>query len=149
MLSAFALMFFTDRERALAEMSRVLAPDGAVAIATWCSADKSPGYATLIDLVGRIVGPDGAAALEAPFCLGDPGELASLLGGSFQDVRVVEHPGVARFESIPAWMHTDVRGWTLAGMVDDVTFDRLVTAARDELARFTDLRAGWSSRPRP
>ena len=137
-LSAFALMFFTDWERALAEMARVLAPDGVVAIATWCSADKSPGYATLIDLVGRIVGPDGAAALEAPFCLGDPDRLSELLAGSFQDVSVVEHPGVARFESIPAWMHTDVRGWTLAGMVDDVTFDRLVTAAQDELAGFTD-----------
>jgi SAM-dependent methyltransferase len=137
-LSAFAVMFFTDRERALAEMARVLVPDGAVAIATWCSADRSPGYATLIDLVRRIVGPDGAAALEAPFCLGDPGLVGELLAGSFEDVRVVEHPGVARFESIPAWMHTDVRGWTLAGMVDDVTFDRLVAAAHDELGRFTD-----------
>ena len=57
---------------------------------------------------------------------------------SFDDVSVVEHPGVARFESIAAWMHTDVRGWTLAGLVDDVTFDRLVDAAQDELARFTD-----------
>ena len=95
-------------------------------------------YATLIDLVRRIVGPDGAVALEAPFCLGDPGQVAELLAGSFDDVRVVEHPGVARFESIPAWMHTDVRGWTLAGMVDDDTFDRLVAAAQDELATFTD-----------
>jgi SAM-dependent methyltransferase len=137
-LSAFALMFFTDREQALAEMARVLAPDGVVAIATWCSADKSPGYSTLIDLVGRVVGQDGAAALEAPFCLGEAGQVGELLAGSFEDVRVVEHAGVARFESIPAWMHTDVRGWTLSGMVDDETFDRLLAAAHDELARFTD-----------
>jgi SAM-dependent methyltransferase len=137
-LSAFALMFFTDREQALAEMARVLVPDGVVAVATWCSADRSPGYATLIDLVGRIVGPEGAVALEAPFCLGDPAELSDLLAGSFEDVRVTEHAGVARFESIASWMHTDVRGWTLAGLVDDVTFDRLVDAARVELARFTD-----------
>lgn len=137
-LSAFAVMFFTDRKRAVAEMARVLAPDGVVALATWCSADKNPGYATLIDLVGRIVGPDAAAALDAPFCLGDPTQLSDLLTESFDDVSVVEHPGVARFESIAAWMHTDVRGWTLAGLVDDVTFDRLVDAAQVELARFTD-----------
>jgi SAM-dependent methyltransferase len=142
LLSAFALMFFTDRQQAIAEMARVLAPDGLVAIANWCSADKSPGYATLIDLVGRIVGPEAAVALEAPFCLGDPDHVAELFAGSFDDVRVVEHLGVARFESIAAWMHTDVRGWTLAGMVDDATFDSLVTAAHDELAGFTDP-SGW------
>ena len=52
-LSAFALMFCTDRERAVGEMARVLSTGGAVAVATWCSADRSPGYATLVDLVGR------------------------------------------------------------------------------------------------
>ena len=61
-----------------------------------------------------------------------------LLSGPSRTSCVVEHPGVARFESIPAWMHTDVRGWTLSGMVDDDTFDRLLAAARDEFATFTD-----------
>jgi SAM-dependent methyltransferase len=137
-VSAFALMFFTDPAGGLAEMSRVLAPDGVAAVATWCAASESPGYAALIDLVGRIVGPEGAAALAAPFSLGTPTSLGDLLSLSFDDVQVTPHSGVARFASIPAWLETEVRGWTLADMIDDDTFARLVSAAEDELAAFAD-----------
>lgn len=47
------------------------------------------------------------------------------------------HDGVARFASIEAWVRTDVKGWTLAGMIDDEQYAELVDAARTELAPFT------------
>ena len=47
-------------------------------------------------------------------------------------------PPRATSASIAAWVHTDVCGWTLAGMVDDDCYDRLVATASAELDRFTD-----------
>jgi ubiquinone/menaquinone biosynthesis C-methylase UbiE len=41
-VSQFALMFFTDRPAALAEIGRVLASGGSVAIATWASLETTP-----------------------------------------------------------------------------------------------------------
>ena len=129
----FALMFLADRAAALREMARVLAPGGRVAIATWSSADRSPGYAAMIALLDRLFGAEAADALRAPFCLGDPGELRSLVGEAFPDVEVAEHDGVARFASIDAWVLTDVKGWTLADMIDDDQLAHLLTEARTAL----------------
>ncbi len=33
-------------------------------------------------------------------------------------------------------MHTDVKGWTLAGMIDEAQYARLRAAAAEELSRF-------------
>ena len=54
---------------------------------------------------------------------------------------VVRADGRARFPSIEAWVHTDIRGWTLAEMIDDGTYAELLAAAQQELICFTD-RAG-------
>lgn len=45
-VSQFGLMFFTDRQRALQEMVRVLRPRGRVAVAVWDSLENVPAYAT-------------------------------------------------------------------------------------------------------
>jgi hypothetical protein len=44
--------------------------------------------------------------------------------------------GTARFPSIESWVFTDVKGWTLAGMIDDAQLETLQREARTELARF-------------
>jgi hypothetical protein len=46
--------------------------------------------------------------------------------------------GDARFPSIRAWMHTDVRGWTLADKLDDEQFELLATEAELEMSRFVN-----------
>ncbi len=137
-VSQFALMFFDDRVKGLGEMARVVRPGGSAAVATWSAADESPGYAAMIDLVGRVVGAAAADALRAPFVLGTAAVLADLMAGSFADVEVACHDGTARFASIPAWVHTDIRGWTLGPMIDDACYERLLAAAADELAPFVD-----------
>jgi hypothetical protein len=44
--------------------------------------------------------------------------------------------GTARFPSIESWMHTDVKGWTLADLIDDAQYSELLRAAKTELAGF-------------
>ncbi len=137
-VSQFALMFFTERAGAVAEMARVLAPGCSVAIATWASLDATPGYAAMVELLGELVGDDAADALRAPFVLGDPEEIHGLMATAFSNPVVTRHDGTARFESIEAWVHTDVRGWTLADQVDEDDYEALLQEARRRLAPFTD-----------
>lgn len=147
-VSQFAAMFFADQVAAFADMARVCAPGGRVVVATWSSLETTPGYAAMVELLGRLFGMEAANALRAPFVLGDAGELAALMAPAFERVEVASVEGFARFESIDAWVHTDIRGWTLADMIDDDEFQLLLTEARRSLARFTDS-AGRVSFPAP
>lgn len=137
-VSQFALMFVEDRRTAIGEMARVLEENGTVGIATWAAVGRSPGYAAMVELLQELFGDEAADALRAPFVLGDPATLHDLVAGRFTDVRVREVEGDARFDSIEAWVHTDVRGWTLADMIDDHQYRLLLDEACRSLAGFTD-----------
>lgn len=135
-VSQFALMFFADRAAALAEMGRVARPGATIAIATWADVEHSPGYAGMIDLLRRLFGDQAADALSAPFAFGTAEAMNDVAGEAFGDATVTVHHGEARFASLEAWMHTDIRGWTLADMIDDDQYAELLAAASVELARF-------------
>jgi len=137
-VSQFALMFFTDREGAVREISRVTRPDGRVAIAVWDDLAHNGGYARLADLVERLFGSAAADAIRVPFQLGDPDLLLELATTALPDPVVTRHTGVARFESVHAWLHTEIRGWTLADTIDDEGFATLLDAAQAELADLVD-----------
>ena len=137
-VSQFAMMFFTDPHAALSEMARVVVPGGSVAIATWASLDTTPGYAAMVDLLGELFGDEAAEALRAPFVLGDPDEVHEVVAAVLPNPTVTTHDGTARFESIEQWVHTDIRGWTLADMIDDDQYHVLLREAERRLARFTD-----------
>ena len=139
-VSQFALMFFADQRDGVREMARVTRSGGSVTLATWVDVEESPGYAGMVDLLGRLFGDEAAAALSAPFSLGDEATLRGILDDTLPDVTVTRHEGVARFDSLDAWIHTDVRGWTLADMITDQQHDELLAVARIELARFVDDR---------
>ncbi len=135
-LSQFAAMFFTDREAALDEMARVTVEGGTVTIATWAGLDRTPGYDAMVALIDDELGGEAANALRAPFVLGNTEDVRQLLTPLGNDVRVDEIAGTARFGSIAAWVHTDVRGWTLADLVDDAGEAALVARAERDLASF-------------
>lgn len=137
-LSQFAAMFFTDAETAISEMARVLAPSGRMAIATWAPLEESPGYAAMADLLDRLFGEEAADALRAPFTFGDVDRLKDLLSTSLAEVEVEVFDGTARFPSIERWVFTDIKGWTLAEMIDDDQYEALLAAAESEFARFAD-----------
>ena len=135
-LSQFAAMFFTDQATALAEMARVTTHDGTITIATWCGLDRTPGYEAMVALIEDELGQAAADALRAPFVLGDHNLVRDLLAPIGGDLQIDEIAGVARFPSIAAWVSTDVRGWTLADLVDDAAEARLVDRAEGELSDF-------------
>jgi SAM-dependent methyltransferase len=136
-VSQFGLMFFEDPRAAIAEMVRSLRSGGRLAVAVWDSLERTPGYAALSELLRRLFGEGVAGALRAPFRLGDTQLLLSLFSeAGLPDLAVATHTGRARFPSIRAWMHTDVRGWTLADVLSDEQYARLVDAAEDELKPF-------------
>ncbi len=81
-----------------------------------------------------LLGPDG---MWAPFSLGHSDRLLSLFSAAgIADASLRTLNGTARFPSIEAWVHTDIKGWTLADMIDDTEYEALQQAAQAELADF-------------
>jgi ubiquinone/menaquinone biosynthesis C-methylase UbiE len=135
--SQFGLMFFEDQVKALREMWRVLRPTGWISIAVWDRLDTVPGYEAMVGLVERVVGNEAAEALRAPFSLGEMDLLLSLAKkAGIKGARADWWGGNAVFPSLEAWVHTDIRGWTLSGMIDDAQYETLLTEARKALAPF-------------
>ncbi|NNE24224.1 MAG: class I SAM-dependent methyltransferase [Rhizobiales bacterium] len=142
-VSQFGIMFFEDRQTALTEMWRVLRPGGKLAIAVWDKLDNTPGYAAMIALLDRLFGPQVAAALQAPFVLGEPDELRALLAAAgISQASIETRNETAKFPSISEWVHTDVKGWTLADMVDDEQYALLQREAQIDLAPFAIAKGG-------
>jgi ubiquinone/menaquinone biosynthesis C-methylase UbiE len=136
-VSQFGLMFFEDRATALREMMRVLRPGGRLAVAVWAALEDSPGYAALTDLLQRLFGDRAADALRAPFVLANPQTLRSLFDESgIHDVHITTRDGTARFPSIESWIYTEIKGWTLADMIDDAQYERLLAEAQRVLQPF-------------
>jgi len=145
----FALMFFTERRAAIREMLRVLRPGGRLAVAVWDRMENTPGYAAVTELLQRLFGDEAANAMRAPYNLGDEQRLSfEFVNAGVSDFEITTQPGTARFTSIKDWMYTDVRGWTLADMINDVQFDRLLGEAKLALQEFIGAD-GKASFPAP
>ncbi|WP_170428479.1 class I SAM-dependent methyltransferase [Ruegeria arenilitoris] len=136
-LCQFGLMFFDDRRKALEEMGRVVRSGGRIAVSVWDDADNSPGYARMIDLIDELFGAVAANALRAPFILGHkPSFVGVLEEGGLRNAAVTTVTGTAQFASIREWVRMDVRGWTLADLIDDAGYEALVAEAEKRLGQF-------------
>ncbi len=136
-VSQFGLMFFPDQVKAIAEMLRVLKSDGVACVAVWGSLAGTPGYLAVAEMLRELFGPEVAQSIEAPYSLGDTEQLQQLFvdaGAANIDVQTVS--GTARFESLESWLYTDIKGWTLADVIDDAGYERLTQAAPEFLSAF-------------
>jgi SAM-dependent methyltransferase len=88
-VSRLGLMYFPDRGKALANMRRVLKPEGRVAAIVFSTPEKNGFFSKPVSLARRAanLGPP-LPGQPGPFCLGAPGQLAeSLTDAGFVDVR--------------------------------------------------------------
>ena len=96
------LQFFPDRAAGVAEMRRVLADGGRVALALWRGVDHHPLFSALADAeeprLRRLGVELQREDLVRPFSLGDPDAVIALLADpGFRDIRVEEVSIEARF----------------------------------------------------
>jgi SAM-dependent methyltransferase len=138
-VSQFGLMFFEDGHAAIREMVRVLRPGERLAVAVWDSLDHTPGYAAMVELLGRLFGTEAADGLRAPFNLGDTSKLRPLFDDvGLTEINLITQTGTAHFPSLEAWAFTDIKGWVLADKLDDVEFEHLLHEAQQPLAPFVE-----------
>ena len=136
-VSQFSLMFYTDPPAAVAEMNRVLCPGGAAAVAVWGPLEETPGYAAMTGILDELFGAEAANSLQAPYMLGDRARLKSIFtNAGIADISIQTRTGQARFPSIESWIYTDIRGWTLADIIDEEGYERLKRYTPGKLSRF-------------
>jgi ubiquinone/menaquinone biosynthesis C-methylase UbiE len=132
-LCQYALMFFTDPRPALAEMRRVLAPEGRLLVSVWQPLARHPFYEVLDRAIERHLGTSGVRDI---FGLGDAAQLRDLFTkAGFEAVTIEPFSLVARFP--------DPDGF-LAGEIDVDTAAIPAMQHLDAAAR-ADLTAGIRS----
>lgn len=136
-VSQFGLMFFADQVQAITEMRRVLRPGGTLAVAVWDTLDNTPGYAVVTEILDELFGAEAARSIEAPYALGDKQRLTSLFAeAGLDDITIQTITGQVRFSSIESWIYTDIKGWTLADVIDDEGYETLKRVAPAKLSQF-------------
>jgi hypothetical protein len=101
-------MFFDGREGALREMWRVVGPGGRLAVAVFGPLEDTPGYASMVALLERLLGASIASELRAPYSLGDIAALRALFGAAgIEEPRIDTLVGRARLPSIRDWVRTE------------------------------------------
>ncbi|MGH2531402.1 MAG: methyltransferase domain-containing protein [Thermomicrobiales bacterium] len=146
-LCQFGLMYFPDRGSSWREMRRVLAPGGTVGLAVWNSIDHSPAFVLLSEILERHAGPSAADILRSPFVLGDLDEVRSLLTAAELRVQRAETlVGAATFSSVDAFVHAEVDGSPLAGLLHargDAVSEQVIKETREALRPYCS-RSGLS-----
>lgn len=130
-LCQHGLQQFPDRPAALREMGRVLAPGGRLGLCVWSHIEGSPGMAALATALEQHVGAEAAANRRAPFALGDPVQLRTLVeDAGFRDVDVRTVVETARFPSPEALVAYQL-GATPLSTLGAVTEEARQAVARD------------------
>jgi SAM-dependent methyltransferase len=136
-LCQMALMFFPDRARALREMSRVVTPNGTVAICVPASLDAQPAYGPFVEMAARHAGPDAISLLSTYWSCGDLGALTSAIeSGGLRVTHAQTVAGVARFASPDELVATEVESTPLIDRISDQVYATIRAEATEVLAAY-------------
>ncbi len=120
------LQFFPDKQGAIREFSRVLAPGGRVALSVWRTLEHNPVHEAMNEAVVRHLGTPTIAASFS----GNAPELEALLSGTgFEDVAIEPVSMTLRFPSADRFVRLSV----LAGAAVSPVFAELDEAERATL----------------
>lgn len=132
-----SLMFFPDPGAALAEMARVVAPDGRVGVQVWGRLESSPGFLAFVEVAARHAGPEAIGLLTTYFAHGDLGQLTRLFDtAGLQIVSTDTRLGAMRYGSIDEFVTIEVESTPLAARLDPETYGRIRADAHRALAPF-------------
>jgi ubiquinone/menaquinone biosynthesis C-methylase UbiE len=132
-----ALMFLPDRTGALAEMRRVLAPGGTVAVAVPGRLEASTAYARFVDVAVRHAGPEARELLSSYFALGDLDHLRSLFEAAGLPVRATSsRAGIAAFASADDFVATEISASPLGERITPEIYDLIRDDMRTALEPF-------------
>jgi SAM-dependent methyltransferase len=138
-VSQFGLMFFSDHDRAIREMLRVLTPGGRCVVAVWDAIDNAPAFADLVTVLDGSAGKAAGDALRAPFALGDSPALVRLFeSAGARAIEVATRQGTARFPSIRDFVEAELRGWlpVMGVNLTEPEIDRILAEAERVLASY-------------
>jgi ubiquinone/menaquinone biosynthesis C-methylase UbiE len=137
-LCQMALMFFPDRERAIAEMCRVAKPGGVVAIDVPGALDAQPVWGPFVEVAVRHAGAGARSLLNTYFSCGDIDELTHLFASSgLEDVRTHTTFGTAHFPSVDALVATEVESTPLIDRIADEVYEQIRADTRAALDAYT------------
>ena len=137
-LCGLGLMFFPDVPRALAEMRRVLKPDGLAVFSVWGEEARAPLVSCALQCIRRILPPPKAERLS-PFRFGQPILLRQALEeAGFVGIEPHLHALRCAFDSPQAYWQAfrDLAGGAAAGLsrLPEATVTRLAEEVARELA---------------
>jgi ubiquinone/menaquinone biosynthesis C-methylase UbiE len=131
------LMFVPDSGRAIAQMARVVAPGGTVAVQVWSALERQRGVLPFAEAVARHAGRDAVDLIGTYFRLGDQDALCQLCraaGLIVTDVHTM--PVTLHSPSVDAYVTTEVESTPLISRVSEETYERIRVDARRALAQF-------------
>jgi SAM-dependent methyltransferase len=136
------LQFFPDRPAALAEMRRVLRPNGRLGIAVWRSTAECPPFDALADGIAEVLGESTATTYRSgPWGFADPDELAALLQTTgFTEIVVNRYELPLEFDGGAAQLVDTLSASAVASDVaalDEAGHQRLVAAVARAAAPIT------------
>ncbi|MDQ2052745.1 methyltransferase domain-containing protein [Natronolimnohabitans sp. A-GB9] len=137
-----ALQFFDQPETALAEMRRVLAPDGRIACSIWRPIEYQPGYIVLAEALERHVGDEAGLMIRGIFPGWNTNSVRNLAReAGFDDVTLTIEIGDIRYPSISEFVRREAASSPLAehiaGVAEDVR-EELIGEVTDKLIDYTD-----------
>lgn len=142
-LSQMGLMFFPEPARALAEMARMLAPGGRLAVAVPAPLSESPGYALFADIMRRNAGEEAARMLARYFAFGDHARLAALAReAGLEAARIARIEGTIRLSGPADLARLEIRATPMSGLVDACAYDAIVAECDAAFAPFRDPQGG-------
>ena len=74
----YGIMFFPDKAKGMAEMTRMLRPGGMLALNVWGSYEANPAVAVVDSVIRSFFDSDPPRFLEAPFSMGDDKDARAL-----------------------------------------------------------------------
>jgi ubiquinone/menaquinone biosynthesis C-methylase UbiE len=136
------LQFVPDKSAALAEMHRVLAAGGCLALCLWQGIEHSPYMHETSKALTRYVGADAGSRIQAPFALGDAEAVRAMVrDAGFPAVEIRETVVTRRMlppeEAVPGHLASTPVGPQVAAL-DAETRAALVATIAAALAQYRD-----------